>query len=149
MSGRTLETLLLLSIKNDTDGHDFEVIAGAAKLISSNLPVVLFECDAFANTNYVEDCLNTLRFFKHNGYNHFLLYDNFGSLMGKYSLSDLSAFQNLLYYQLTSCFYYFDILVMKDDDISLFFKTEIDFFTEKMPNKSLRRTAKAAAELRR
>ncbi|HVS80700.1 MAG TPA: FkbM family methyltransferase [Pyrinomonadaceae bacterium] len=135
-------------LKIDTDGHDFEVIAGAEKLISSNQLAVLFECAVFANDdNYVEDCLNTLKFFQNNGYNYFLLYDNYGNLMGKYPLSDLSAFRNLLFFQLTSPFYYFDILVMKDADISGFYKTEVNYFVEKMPNKSLQRTAKAAAEL--
>lgn len=134
-------------LKIDTDGHDFEVIAGSKEFISRNLPVVLFECDAFENTDYVEDCLRTLKFFKQNGYDHFLLYDNFGNLMGKYSLSDLSPFQNLLFFQLTSDFYYFDILIMKNEDVFQFYKSEIDFFADKMPNKSLRRTAIVAAEL--
>jgi FkbM family methyltransferase len=98
-------------LKIDTDGHDFEVIEGSKRLLSQNLPVVLFECDAFENTNYVEDCIRTLNAFKQSGYNHFLLYDNFGNLMGQYSLSDLSPFRNLLFYQLTSTFYYYDILI--------------------------------------
>lgn len=134
-------------LKIDTDGHDFEVIEGSNELLSRNLPVVLFECDAFENTNYVEDCLRTLNLLKRSGYNYFLLYSNFGYLMGRYSLSDLSPFRNLLFYQLTSDFYYFDIIVMKDEDIFQFHKAEIDYFADKMPNKSLQRTAIAAAEL--
>lgn len=135
-------------LKIDTDGHDFQVIEGSSKLLSRNFPVILFECDAFENTNYVQDCLRTLNFLnKQIGYNFFLLYDNFGALMGRYSLSDLSPFRNLLFYQLTSNFYYFDILVMRDEDIVQFYKTEIDYFSNKMPNKSLQRTAIAAAEL--
>lgn len=125
-------------IKIDTDGHDFEVIAGAANLISRHKPAVLFECDVFANANYVEDCLQTLKFFAHSGYHHFLLYDNVGSLLGKYSLFDLSAFKSLLFYQLTSEFKYFDILVMKDDDIFPFFASEILSFTEMKQNTTCR-----------
>lgn len=134
-------------LKIDTDGHDFEVIAGSKRFISQNLPVILFECDCFENSNYVEDCLKTLKFLEQSGYNYFLLYDNFGHLMGKYSLSNLSPFQNLLFFQLTSNFYYFDILVMKDEDIFHFYKTEIDYFADQMSNKSLQRMAIAAAEL--
>lgn len=134
-------------LKIDTDGHDFEVIEGAEKLISGNQPAVLFECDAFANDNYIEDCLKVLKLFISSGYNFFLLYDNFGYLMGKYPLSDLSAIRSLLFFQLTSPFYYFDILVMQDVDISCFYRTEVDYFVDKMPNKSLQRTAKVAAEL--
>ncbi len=134
-------------LKIDTDGHDFEVIAGAKNLISSGQPVILFECDAFGNENYVEDCLKVLKFFLSSGYNYFLLYDNFGNLIGKYPLVNLSSIQSLLFYQLTSPFYYFDILLMKDADISNFFKKEVDYFVGEMPNKTLQRTANAAAEL--
>ncbi len=133
-------------LKIDTDGNDFEVIEGSNRLLQRNLPVVLFECDVFENTNYVEDCLRTLKLLKQSGYNYFLLYDNFGYLMGKYSLSDLSPFRNLLFFQLTSNFYYFDILIMKNEDIFQFFKEEIDYFAGKMPNKSLQRAAILAAD---
>ena len=134
-------------LKIDTDGHDFEVIAGAKRLLTRNLPVVLFECQPFENTNYVEDCLNALKYFKEIGYNYFLLYNNFGNLMGRYSLSDLSPFKNLLFFQLTTTLYGFDILVMKDDDVFQFYKKEIDYFADKISNKSLQRTAIVAAEL--
>ncbi|MFC1843346.1 FkbM family methyltransferase, partial [Thermodesulfobacteriota bacterium] len=134
-------------LKIDTDGHDFEVITGAKRLLSQNLPVVLFECQPFENNNYVEDCLSTLKYFNEIGYNYFLLYNNFGNLMGRYSLSDLSAFKNLLFFQLTTTLYGFDILIMKDEDVFQFYKEEIDYFADKIPNKSLRRTAILAAEL--
>jgi FkbM family methyltransferase len=133
-------------LKIDTDGHDFEVIAGANRLLSQNLPVVLFECQPFENTSYVEDCLSAMNSFKEIGYNYFLLYDNQGHLIGRYSLSDLSPLKNLLFFQiLRPPSYCFDILVMKDEDVFQFYKEEIVYFTEKIPNKSLRRTAKVAA----
>jgi len=134
-------------LKVDTDGHDFEVIAGARKVLARNHPVMLFECDAFDNHDYVEDCLRTLDFIKQSGYGNFLLYDNSGYLMGRYALSDLSPFRNLLFYQLTSRFWYFDILVMTDEELLEFYRAEIDYFADKMPNKSLQRTAVAAAGL--
>jgi len=134
-------------IKVDTDGHDFEVIEGAAVLLAKCLPVVLFECDPFGNTEYVENCLRTLQLFKKCGYKNFLLYDNYGRLMGMYSLSDLSAFRNLLFYQLTTDFCYFDVLVVKNEDIMPFYKAEINYFAAKMSNKSLQRTAIAAVGL--
>lgn len=49
-------------LKIDTDGHDFDVIAGAKNLILRSMPMVLIECDAFGNTRYVEDCLRVLDF---------------------------------------------------------------------------------------
>lgn len=137
-------------IKIDTDGHDFEVIAGSEEVLSRNLPAVLFECVACDNTTYVEDCLRTLNSLQRIGYKRFLLYDNFGNLMGRYSLFDLWPFRNLLFCQLTGGhLYYFDILVMRDEDVCEFFKTEVDYFVGRMSNKSLQRTAVAAADLER
>lgn len=107
-------------IKIDTDGHDFQVIAGARKVIEQVRPIVLFECDAFGNTKYIEDCLATLAFFESVGYRSFLLYDNLGHLMGRHSLTDLNYFKDLLLYQLTSNFRYFDILMMEEVDIGGF-----------------------------
>jgi FkbM family methyltransferase len=134
-------------LKIDTDGHDFEVIAGSKRLLSRNLPIVLFECYAFENTNYVEDCLRTLNFFKQIGYNYFLLYNNSGNLIGGYSLDNLSPFLKLLFFQLTSNILQFDILIMKDEVFFQFYKAEIDYFVDKIPNKSLQRSAIIAAEL--
>lgn len=134
-------------LKIDTDGYDFEVIEGAKNIISNRLPIILFECDSFSNSNYINDCLKILKLFEDCGYNQFLLYDNFGHLMGKYSLADSYCFRNLLFFQLTSSFYYFDILIMKDDDIIPFLDLEITYFIDKMSDKSLQQIAKAAAEL--
>jgi FkbM family methyltransferase len=134
-------------LKIDTDGHDFKVISGAKEFIGQNMPIVLFECDSFGDSNYIENCLNTLTFFKQVGYSYFLLYDNVGHLMGKHSLSALSPFQNLLFYQLTKKLYYYDILLMNDRDISQFYSAEIDYFVNQMPNKSLSQAAMSAAKL--
>jgi FkbM family methyltransferase len=131
-------------IKIDTDGHDFDVISGGKKLISRNRPVVLFECDAFRNTNYVEDCLSSLQFFADNEYEQMLLYDNLGNFLGKHSLSDLQPFKNLLFYQLTGNRCYFDILIMQEEDLLPFFRLEIDYFASTTTNKSMERTARDA-----
>lgn len=133
-------------LKIDTDGHDFEVIKGGMALMSKHTPMVLFECQPFADSDYVEHCLRTLLALKECGYKQFLLYDNFGHLVGKYNLSDVSPFRNLLFYQLTSGLCNFDILVMRDEELVQFYKDEINYFIEKMPNKSLQRAAVAAAE---
>jgi FkbM family methyltransferase len=128
-------------LKIDTDGHDFEVIQGSINMLLRCKPMVLFECDVFGDENYVKNCLKSLEIFKQCGYSQFLLYDNFGSLMGRFSLSDLSSFRNLIFYQLTSKFHYFDILVMQDCDISEFYKSEITYFAREMPSESLREMA--------
>jgi len=134
-------------LKSHTDGYDFEVIAGAKKVISSNFPAILCEAEMFMNDRYSENFLEMINFLKDVGYNSLLLYNNFGHLMGKYSLSDLKYFANLLFYQLTSGSYYFDLLLMKEEDIVPFFEAEQAYFVDKMPDKVLWRTANASAEL--
>lgn len=131
-------------IKIDTDGHDFEVISGAKAVIARCRPAVLFECDAFGSPTYIEDCLQTLALFRTAGYRSFLLYDNFGYLMGKHELDDLSHFKDLLLYQLTSHFYYFDILVMQEEDIERFLPNEQAVFASAVKDPRLSKTANAA-----
>lgn len=133
-------------LKIDTDGHDFEVIAGAKEFIATCRPAVLFECEASSDGSYVETCLDILNFFQSLGYSEFLLYDNFGYFMGKFSLVDLSAFTNLLFYQLVSEFYYFDILLLRDDNIGLFYTSEVKYFIENMPHEWLQQNASILAE---
>ena len=134
-------------IKIDTDGSDFKVIAGSTELLARHLPAVYFECGESYNEKYVEDCLETMHLFRQSGYQHFLAYDSYGAFMGKYSLSDLAPFRNLLFYQLTSRFYYFDILVMADADLFPFYRAEIEYFIDQMPDKTYRRTARTSAGL--
>ena len=134
-------------IKIDTDGHDFQVIEGAQGLLARQRPCVLFECDASENPHYAEDCVKILKLFQRNGYRNFLVYNNQGYLMGRYSLSDLAPFGNLLFFQLTSKCHHFDILVMKDEDFGGFYQAEIDFFTSLMTRKTLMNSAFAAATL--
>jgi FkbM family methyltransferase len=115
-------------LKIDTDGHDFEVIDGAKTSIQQNMPAIFFECDAFTNMAYIDDCLNALSFFRDCGYESFLVYDNYGYLMGKYSLNDLPRFRDLLFYQLTKTYFYYDILLMKEEHALSFFSEEQAFF---------------------
>lgn len=119
-------------LKIDTDGYDFEVISGAENLIRRNLPAVLFECESSENENFLEDCANTLRFFSTAGYSTLLVYDNIGNFLGKYYLTELHAINNLLFYQVTTKMFYVDMLIMNNNDIELFSKSEIDFFISRV-----------------
>jgi FkbM family methyltransferase len=115
-------------LKIDTDGHDIDVISGSIHLLKRNLPVVLFECASLENPNFINDTLGTMKLLQKSGYNHFIIYDNFGCIMGKFSISDLSYFQDLLFYCQISSFYYFDILAMRDEDLFPIYNLEIEFF---------------------
>jgi FkbM family methyltransferase len=131
-------------IKIDTDGHDFEVLAGAAKTIASHRPAVLFECDVFGRVDYTECVLRTLKMYKSCGYDHCLIYDNRGYLIGRYALDDHHTIKSLLFYQLTSDFQYFDLLVMAEPDLAAFQSAEVRFFADERVAAPLRQTALCA-----
>ena len=133
-------------IKIDTDGHDFEVLRGAYKTIAKRKPAILFENDVFENKNYVEEFQETMQFFFLSGYKYALVYDTFGYLFRRIELNDSLQFNDSLFYQLTSKYYHFDILLMKESDLQEFLLFEIAFFTDGMANKILQRTAKVAAQ---
>lgn len=67
--------------------------------------------------------------------------------MGKHALADLSGFRSLLFYQLTSSFLYFDMLIMVDEDMTPFFENEVKYFVEKMEEKSMMSTACMALKM--
>jgi FkbM family methyltransferase len=127
-------------LKVDTDGNDFAVIFGAKQALSGQ-PAALFECDVFGNTHYVEDCLETLALFQSLGYKSMLVYEKFGYPLGRYELHDLTHFKELLFYQLTKKFIYFDILLMKEQDVLPFHALEKSFFLSSLQDQRLRSTA--------
>lgn len=129
-------------LKIDTDGYDFKVIAGGRDSIAKSTPCVLFECDALANENYLIELKDTLNFFREIDYSSVMLYDNFGYFFGSYPLSDLIKLRFPLFYQLTSKFYYFDMLVMRSDLVPDFQRQELQYFANNAPSGDMRRLAK-------
>lgn len=131
-------------VKVDTDGHDFEVLKGATQLISTSRPAILFECDAFDNAHYVDDCMTTMRSLQRCGYSSALVYENTGHLLGSFSLDDLLTVRNLLFVQLTKGNCYYDVLVMKEPDVSQFLAREQLFFINRIPDAGVRAIAAKA-----
>ena len=134
-------------LKIDTDGHDFEVIMGATQIIAHSRPTILFECADLTDPAQIDTCVEALRFFTGAGYASILIYDNFGYLMGRHGLNDLSSFRSLLFYQLTSRFHYCDILVMNEGSIDAFHQAECSYFIDSMPNAALKQTASAVLKV--
>jgi Methyltransferase FkbM domain len=134
-------------LKIDTDGYDFEVLEGAKEYIKRNLPTILFECDFSHNVRYVEDFVEAMTFFKEAGYSSILVYVNVGYLFGKFALVDMSNIKYMLLYHLTSRFGYFDVLVMREENMHSFVESEISYFINSIPNETVQRTARAAAAL--
>ena len=132
-------------LKIDTDGHDFEVLKGAKEFIRTAQPFILFEVDSFSNQNFAEDAIDTLRFLAQCDYKSFILYDNFGYMMGVFTLDELVDFKQLLFYKLTSQFHYFDILVMPEQFVNEFKLDETNYFILGMHDILMRKTAQYAA----
>jgi FkbM family methyltransferase len=138
MSRRTLDEIVagypsapdINVLKIDTDGHDLDVLAGAGRTIAQHMPVILFECEP-VDADYIRNCLKTLNDLQGFGYSSFILYDSKGNLIDLYSLSDLSAFEDQLSYQMKHDFHDFDVLIMKDEDIFQFYKSENDCFKDR------------------
>jgi len=133
-------------LKIDTDGNDFDVLRGAMTFIASQRPIILFECYQGSNTNFVEDGLHVLGLLKDAGYERYLVYDNYGYLMGWHALADWDAFRQLMFYQLAGRLAYVDILIMQTADIAAFLASEVDFFADHMLNKQLQPTARSAVK---
>ena len=127
-------------VKVDTDGSDFDVLAGARQTLSGQ-PAIVFESDVFDNVHYVEDCLRTLEMFRESGYQSLLLYEKFGHPLGRHELQDLTHFRELLFHQMTKKYTFFDILLMKEDDLTRFYAQEKAFFLDALPDQRLRATA--------
>ena len=129
-------------VKIDTDGHDLEVISGGLEVIERSKAAVFFECDAFDDPAFPNDCLDTLATFHRVGYAGMLVYDNFGYLMGRIPLDQLDAFAQMLFYQVTSEFYYFDLLLIHgSSDLDRFHEQELQFFAERKGKPDLRPAA--------
>lgn len=136
MNSRTLDDIVadcpfvsdINVVKIDTDGHDLDVIAGAVKLISKNMPAILFECEA-TDTNYIDRCMRTLNQLNSFGYTAYLLYDSRGNFLGLHSLSNLSSFRDQLLAQIKNYTHDFEVLIMLDKDIFQFYNAEKKYFT--------------------
>lgn len=115
-------------VKIDTDGFDFAVIDGARELLARARPALLFECDHFDAPDFVTRCRGALELLRSCGYAHFVAYDNFGHLMGSFSLDNRQPFEQLLFYQLSSPFHYFDLLAMPDGELAPFLEREREHY---------------------
>lgn len=134
-------------LKVDTDGNDFAVLQGAWDCIGRNRPLVLFECEAYADARFVEHTVEVLARFRRMGYGAVLQYDNFGVLVARLSLSDQRGLGESLFYMLTGGCAYYDLLVLKEEDADDFHGREQEFFLASMKRTHLVETARHASKL--
>lgn len=103
-------------LKIDTDGHELEVLSGARQLLQKQRPILLVECDCRGDREVKKAFLSKLTDLREFGYSSMLVYDNFGFLLGQYSLDNLKVFSELLEYHLAGGCKYYDLLIMESKD---------------------------------
>lgn len=134
-------------LKIDTDGHDFEVLRGARGVLARCQPGVLFECDAFGDPDYARECMSTLALFEGAGYRECLAYDNFGHILGRFSLSRHAELADLIFSQITRAHHYLDVLVMRDEQLDAFHRRELEHFVNTIQDEGRRLAAEGVARL--
>ena len=104
-------------LKIDTDGGDFGIIRGNIDTIAKTTRAIFFEYDpALAEVSGVE----TVNELAAIGFNHFLLFDNFGNALGLVTAQHADRFRELDSY-LQSCrlggggAYYIDVLALRGE----------------------------------
>ncbi len=114
-------------LKTDTDGFDFAIIAAAIEVIAQLQPVLYFEYDiAFSNSGVTEG-LAVLQKLVDIGYDHFLVYDNFGNYLLSLSGQQRQQWVDLNAYLIsnrlksgTPAVFYLDICAFTEHDRDLF-----------------------------
>jgi FkbM family methyltransferase len=67
-------------LKSDVDGFDFDVLDSAAKILAESKPLIFFET-YFESSDQLHGYLKTLRMLEISGYSHWVIFDNFGTLL--------------------------------------------------------------------
>ena len=114
-------------LKIDTDGFDFSIINASADIISASRPVLYFEYDLTFKPNAEAEAIEAIKTLLKIGYEHFLIYDNFGNYLISLSNRDHEKFVDLNSYLIsnrrrsgTPAVYYFDVCAFTNDDSDLF-----------------------------
>ncbi|MCX6272267.1 MAG: FkbM family methyltransferase [Bacteroidetes bacterium] len=122
-------------LKIDTDGHDVEVLKGAADYMALTKPVLFFEYDREYLENNGTDGPEALQWLATLGYDRALFYDNYGMLLTMVSLNEQDIIRLLHNYiqKKYSAFPYYDICLFHKRDEGLgkeFLQLEQGFYSQ-------------------
>jgi FkbM family methyltransferase len=111
-------------IKTDTDGSDFEILNSSMNAIRDLKPILFFEYDPTSRKDGMPLANRTIAELGAAGYQHFLVYDNFGHFMRLIDKNQASEFMDLNRYLMSHLLfgrqiYYVDVLAIGEDDQSL------------------------------
>ena len=125
MSTAGMEQCNLLKI--DTDGHDFDCLRGAEKLLNHSTPAILFEADLFGNTRYGEELFDIVSMLVKMRYTLFIFYTNDGCFFNYYTNDTINQIYKAAFYQTIKNNTYFDVLALADQ---AFLRNELDYFVD-------------------
>jgi FkbM family methyltransferase len=110
-------------VKIDTDGCDFSIISHSLNYFKKHMPTLFFEYDPSYNGS--DEAKSTMNDLWEIGYQHFLIYDNFGNFL--IAIHDISSFCDLTAYlaanrKTKQIIYYFDVCAFSHEQFDLFEK---------------------------
>jgi FkbM family methyltransferase len=112
-------------IKIDTDGFDYKVLRGSNSTIAQNKPLIFFELDKSFLIKNNEEIMSIFNYFEHHEYQAFLVYDNYGFLIGLFTFEQIDLVENIINY-VDDKRMYLDILMVKDFNLAKkIYKTEV------------------------
>jgi hypothetical protein len=118
-------------LKTDVDGFDYDVIDSAELLLTSQHPMIFFEC--FYNAEYqMLGYKKTIDWLKAIGYVNYTVFDNFGQVIVRtYDIEQVFQLMNYVWQQNTNSatrtIAYYDILAITENDIDLVNKVLCDY----------------------
>lgn len=83
-------------LKIDTDGFDFKVLRGATRLLEEQTPLIFFEWDKMFLHEQDEDEISIFRYLENKGYNHLILFDNFGNYFATSNTADITLLKTYI-----------------------------------------------------
>ena len=104
-------------IKVDTDGFDYKVLRGAIEVLKNQQPFVFFELDKHFLSKNNENIMSIFELFENNEYESFILYDNYGYLVGLFTFEQLTIVEDIINY-MDNKQMYLDVLMIKDSAIA-------------------------------
>lgn len=112
-------------VKVDTDGSDFDIIAGSRTFFQESEAAVYFEFDPLMTVNSKSSWLDAVSLLIETGRDRFVVYDNFGNLLISIIHAPLERFAELADFLYSTRIngggiHYFDILAVHRVDTDLF-----------------------------
>lgn len=108
-------------VKIDTDGFDCTILRGCSKLLAAAHPVLFFEYDPHFLSLHGDDGLSIFPFLARFGYQHILVFDNFGSFICSAECSDTKLLEELHHFVSgRNGEQYYDLCVLHQSETSLF-----------------------------